>query len=231
MSSLVLRTGVVAVLLAAAGAGQYALLEHLSAVEEVPPTPLAQPLAALPAALGPWSGEDKEIEEQLMIGDDRLSRVYVDGPRGQKVTLWMVYSGTGEDRQHHPEICMAVAGQPEDPGVRQTLAVPGDPHPVQQYRFGRTGKSQWVFYWHYTLPAAAAEGRELSAAQQLHRKLRRKTGSVTIEVFAPESAPTDVEGARDFVRLVDAAVRKLVPEGSVRGSERVPVKYVGGAGG
>ncbi|MEX0715902.1 MAG: exosortase-associated EpsI family protein [Planctomycetaceae bacterium] len=225
MRSLLIRATIVLLLFAGVGVGQWKLMAHLAEVEDVPPTPLVQPLATMPLELGPWQGEDREIEEPLMIGDQRLSRKYVHAG-GQSLTLWMVYSGRGEDRDHHPEICMAVAGQPEDPSVRQTFAVPGDEHPVQQYRFGRTGNSQWVFYWHYTLPSIT-DGRELTPAQEWHRKLRRKTGSVTIEVFAPETAARDADGAREFVQQVDAAVRRILPEGSVRGSERKPVKYVG----
>src|SRR5690606_5246945 len=91
------------------------------------------------------------------------------------------------------------------------------------------GASQWVFYWHYTLPSMA-DGRQMTPAQEWHRKLRRKTGSVTIEVFAPETSARDAEGARAFVAEVDAAGRRLLPEGWGRGGERKPVKYVGEGG-
>lgn len=228
MRSLPFRIAVLVLLFSLAGLGQWKLLAHLGDAAEAPPTPLKQPLAALPLELESWSGVDREIEDEIRIGDDHLSREYVHGPRGQRLKLWMVYSKTGQDRNHHPEVCFAVAGQPEDMNFRQPIPIDGDAHPVQQYRFGRTGNAQWVFYWHYTLPTVS-DGRELSSAQEVYRRLRQRTGSVTIEVFAPEMSPSDLEGAREFVRLVDAAIRRaIVPEGSVRGSDRIPVKVVPG---
>lgn len=224
--SLKLRLVCVGVLLTGTVGGQMALARHLAAVDQVPPGELAQPLPELPLTLGPWQGEDQEIDESTQYADAHLERVYVHAETQQSVSVWMAYSQTGEDRQHHPEICMAVSGQPEDQSVRQTLEVPGHPQPVQQYRFGRTGKFQRVFYWYYLLPGAQ-NTQELTSVQKLYQKLRRKSASITLEVFAPERTPQDVEAAEEFVRLLDAAFQTHLPAGAERGNLRLPVKYIG----
>lgn len=161
------------------------------------------------------------MDPRLRYADEHVNRTYIHEASGQSIHLWMAYSMKGADRGHHPEVCMAVAGQPEDTSVRQTLALPGHVEPVQQYRFGVPGQRQWVFYWHYTLPTA--EPPNLDAWQRLRRRLVQRQASITIEVFAPEYKAEDAELARDFVRLIDAALQAHLPVNARRGSTRDPV--------
>jgi len=96
---------------------------------------------------------------------------------------------------------------------------------VEQYRFqGPAGDSQWVFYWHYTLPPP--DNSELHPWQRIYQRLRHRPSSITVEVFAPENSPSDVEFARQFVRLVDAALRAHVGPTAIRGSDRLQVTVV-----
>jgi len=119
---------------------------------------------------------------------------------------------------------MAVAGRPEDPTERAELSVPGHDAPVQQYRFGTPGDRTWVFYWHYTLlPAKAAQ---LTDLQRFYQRLHRRPSSATLEVFARENNDDDVEYAREFVKLVDAAVQAEVGSTASRGSQRKPVSII-----
>lgn len=218
------RIAIAGVLLAAGLAGKIALSRHVEAAGELPRVPLAKPLAELPPQLGDWQGRDQEIEDNLRYGDDHLQRVYVHPGRRQMLSVWMAYSGVGTDRGHHPEVCMAVAGKPEDRDVRRTFDCPGHPQPIQQYRFGRAGDRQWVFYWHYTLPPPP--GGEVDAVQRLYQRMRRRPSSITIEVFAPEQSADDVEAAQEFVRLLDAALQEHLGPTARRGSQRTPVTYV-----
>jgi hypothetical protein len=212
------------VLIGGAAVGQWALLRHLEAAEALPAAELVKPLAELPLEIGPWRGGDTTIDPQALIGDEHLQRTYIHTQRHQALTLWVVYSRRGQDRAHHPEVCMAVAGQPEDTSVRQAFPVPGHAAPVQQYRFGSTGRSQWVFYWHYELPQPAPKG--LDPWQELYRRIRQRPSSVTLEVFAPAISSDDGEAAREFVKLIDAEIQKHVGPGARRGSRRVPVTVI-----
>lgn len=212
----------VAVLLVALGLAVHGLLaRHLRAGGGGQPGRLERPLADLPLVLGEWQGQDQPVQERERYADEHVRRTYVHAASGQSVLLWLAYSRVGSDRGHHPEVCMAVAGQPEDKSVRQTLPLPGHGEPVQQYRFGVLGQRQWVFYWHYTLPSL--EPRGLSALQRLRRRLVGREASLTIEVFAAENAADDAELVREFVRLIDAALQAHLPPGARRGSTRDPV--------
>lgn len=218
--------GVLVLLLLGGGiAGKYALSRHLDAAGAPTAVPLAQPLETLPMVIGPWQGRDVPIgDERYLYADQHLQRVYWHPGRNQSLSVWMAYSAVGADRGHHPEICMAVAGKTEDPSVRQQFSVPGGDQPIQQYRFGRPGDFQWVYYWYYTMPAEMDE--RLDALQLLHQRMQQRPASMTIEVFAPERASDDGNAARQFVALLDQAIKPLLPSQAVRGSRRLPVTYV-----
>ena len=220
---LLTRWTLMLVLLGSGVLGQLALRRHLAAAGEPAPQPLRKPLAELPLALRDWRGQDQRIDDPgLLIGDERLRRSYRREPAGMTAEVWLVYSREAEDRLHHPEVCMAVAGQVEDPAGREAVAVPGHAAPVQQYRFGSGRTQQLVYYWHYTLPAAA--GGQLDALQLIHQYLRWRPASVTIEVFAPERSPDDRKQAQDLVRQIDAALQSHLPPKAVRGSQRLLVR-------
>ena len=140
----------------------------------------------------------------------------------------MVYSRVGEDRGHNPELCMAVAGQPEDPTAREIFPVEGHPVGVYQYRFGRPGDRQLVYYWHYTLVPPPEPG--IDQIQRLYQRRRQLPASLTIELFAPELTPEDGKYAREFVHLVDQAVQEYVGPTAVRGCDSLPIFTVGGDG-
>lgn len=211
-----------ALLLAAGGICQASLAYHVGWAAAQTPAELLVRLDELPARLGPWTGDERAIDPSLSeLGDQRLLRVYRREGDGASVELWMVASRDGSDRHHHPEICMAAAGKPEDRSGRAALEVAGHPCPVQQYRFGQGAHRQLVYYWHYTLRPQS--DNSLDPIQKLHQRVHQRYPSVTIEVFAPEGHDSDRERAQEFVRLVDAALRTQLPTTAVRGRQRAPI--------
>jgi hypothetical protein len=223
--SLKLRTVVVMVGLLLVLATQIGLRSHFESAGPLETVPLAGRLADVPMTLGLWRGADRpEAEMEGLYGDEKLKRFY-HHPSGQTLALWASYSKLGEDRGHHPEVCMKTAGKNEDIPARRICPVDGPGDAVQQYRFvGPLGDSQWVFYWHYTLPSP--ENPDLTSAQLLYQRLRRRPSSMTVEVFAPEGVEANGELAREFVRLADAELRKVVGPDAIRGSERLAVTLV-----
>jgi len=221
--SLAARAKLIAALLLAALVAEVGFRLHLQAAGQLAVAGLERPLADFPLQLGGWVGKDRPPEaDDFRYGDQSISRDYVDPQRQTAVSLWIVYSRTGEDRGHHPEVCMQVAGKPEDPSVRQTLSVDQDA-PIQQYCFGWPGSRQWVFYWHYTLPPPAQP--ELTRVQRLYQRMHQRPASVTVEVFAPQRFDDDHgEAVRRFVTLVDEALAVHVGQGAVRGSQRLNVQ-------
>lgn len=220
------RLVVVSCLLAGASAVQWMLWHYLEAPGPLAPVELLKPLKEFPSKLGAWRGADREPDDdQKLYGDEYIQRYYYDPSREQSVALWLTYSRIGDDRNHHPEVCMATAGKVEDRSVRQSCPVEGPGAAVAQYRFaGPSGDSQWVFYWHYTLPPEAQV--ELHPLQRLYQRLRQRPSSITVEVFAPDNSPSDVERAREFVRLVNSSLREHLGPTAIRGSSRLRVTVV-----
>ncbi|MBX3414552.1 MAG: exosortase-associated EpsI family protein [Pirellulales bacterium] len=214
-----LRLIAVAVVVGACLLAHLLLVQYLKAPGELQTVMPARPLAELPMEIGGWVGEDVEVtDENQKFGEDYIQRAYRLG-NIQGALVWIVYAADGEDRGHHPEICMAVAGRPENTSARTTLDVPGFPQPVQQYQFGTQQDSQWVFYWHYTLNPPPNE--ELDELQRTFQRMRKRPSSMTLEVFAPAGA--DVETLQQFVIDLDAAVQEILPPHAERGSRRSPV--------
>ncbi len=206
-------------------AGQVGFRRHLESAGPPEPAALEQALAELPREIGGWTGRDREIEdERHLYGDDHLQRDYRRADGKQGLSLWMVYSGDGSDRGHHPEVCMKVAGHAEDTTARQTLFVGEHPEPIQQYRFNRGGETQWIYYWYYTLPFDS-DG-SLDEFQTAYRDLRHRPASLTVEVFAPEKDEEHAEQARQFVAALDEALQRHLGPSAKRGSRRLPVTVV-----
>jgi exosortase len=215
------RIALSVILVAGSLGAQWGLERHLKAAGLPLPAGLSRPLSELPFVLGGWHGRDLPIADEIRYADQHLKRAYYRPEGKQVLSLWIAYSETGADRQHHPEVCMAVAGQPENRQLRETLAVPGHPQPVQEYRFGRTGRAQEIFYWHYTLPLQ--RNSQADRVQHFYQQVHYRSASVTLEVFAPATSPEEITAAREFVHLVDAAVQEHVGPGANRGSRRLPI--------
>ncbi|MCA9267119.1 MAG: exosortase-associated EpsI family protein, partial [Planctomycetales bacterium] len=220
------RLTIVLSVVAVGAIAQAGLLAHLQAAKDLPPAALAAPLAEFPLTLADWIGKDIPIEEALQYASDHLQRQYDNRKTGQTVMLWLVYSTIGIDRDHHPQVCYPVHGQPEDPTGLQPIAVPGHDAPVQQMRFGFPDARQLVYYWHYTMPSPNED--KLDTLQLAYQRLRTRPASISLHVYVPERSPESAPGAIEFVKLVDAAIQDWVGAEALRGCQRLPVTLVEG---
>jgi hypothetical protein len=193
------------------------------------PTP--QEDGSSPAA---WTGRDEEglaaLRERLPYEPVSLvwRRYRPSGP-GPAVDLYVVHTRHGDDRKHHPEICIReVAGAPEERDGRKVLFLdPEGRRPVQRFRF-RVGSVQrlTVYYWHYSLEPAGEEPP--GALQKLHRRLCRPAPSVTVQASCVGSTQDEEFAQRNFLPAVDAALRdRLLPPSARMGCDRLPTVLVG----
>jgi hypothetical protein len=240
----VFRLGAVALCLAVAVAAQAALQAHLDDAERIvgSAAQLTKPLRGegdkgFPVSLRPWSGKEATPDPATVSyfnkADDWLSREYVlddDSPeRGLTCHLTAVHFRDGEDRRHHPQVCFPVAGCVECESEHATLPLDGG-GPAQRFCFTRKDGGRYasyVYYWHYTLEPPDVLG--LSLLQRVHEERAVRRPSLTVEVVTP--APTEAQRGRveEFVRLVDQELQVHLPPGARRGSEILPVMYVGAA--
>lgn len=211
---------------------------HLRAADDGAYTRPRQPLdtlplnftlsAATPSESSRWMGArhpgTEAVRKQVPFADEVLYRYYSLESSGPVVVVYLAYSSSGEDRKHHPEICMREAlGVPEDASGRTLVTLAGQSRQAQRFRFvPGSGRQVMIYYWHYTLPACDAGG--LTWIQALHRRRKVSPPSVTVQVSTdatPDQLPAVEKG---FLPALDAALRTdVLPEGTTVGCDRLPI--------
>ena len=200
------------------------LRSHVLAAGSPPVVALAAPLAELPRAVGQFHGLDLRADDAAtQFADAHLLRRYVSD-EGLSAIVWLAYSRDGSDRLHHPEVCMSVAGMPEDEDARTSVNPMRLGAPIQRYRFGNPGNHTWIYYWHYTMRADRPV--EQTSMQSLFQTLRYRPASLTVEVFAEDQPVQQTSKLDDFVVRLENVIQDFVGPNAVRGSGRVPVQVI-----
>lgn len=227
----------VGVVLAALGILQSAVQWHLGASAESAYPGLRLPLDQLPLRLPSetspaWAGEDSANPEVLRrrvpFADQLLSRTYFSAGGDSAVHLYAVYSHSGADREHHPEICIRdVGGAREDRQFRGVVHLDaGQRRTAQRFRFQTgIGRFTTVYYWHYTLDPAPVAGQSL--LQALHERLSRRAPSITVQVATDAAPETLGDLEQSFLAAVDRTmVERILPPTARIGCERLPIRLV-----
>lgn len=179
-------------------------------------------------AAGGWVGRDQvEYREHLLPKlqfnwSEVITRQYLHTARPVGVNLYMICSPTGEDRKHHPEICVReVSGAPEDVSMRGKVPLSEDGRECQRFRFLGRGGSTAIYYWHYRLPPAPAAR---STIQELHQRLAGTAPSVTVQVSLSGDSPEHLALVeKTLLPALDRAIRGVTPDGTVVGCDRIPI--------
>jgi hypothetical protein len=223
-------------------AGQFAVRAHLAASPGNVYPELSRPIEELPLEFtgptsiqgeGRWVGahlpDIDRLRERLKFQvDGLLSRAYRPTSGGPEVGLYAVYSRIGDDRKHHPEVCVRdVAGAPEDRSARAIVYLDSDnTRGVMRFRFRtRSDGYTTIYYWHYTLPAVSRA--EQTFIQRLHQRLQNPAPSMTVQVsaFSPLEALAPVE--KELIPALDEAIRKdYLPTGARIACDRLPIGLV-----
>jgi hypothetical protein len=218
-------------------AAHHALVWHLEAAPEGAFLPLRAELASFPNVLVVPEGESyqgqehpgkPELLKQVPFADEVLYRVYRQGSAGETFLLYAAYSIKGEDRKHHPEVCLReAAGLPEDLAARKLVPLrPGENVHAQRFRFRTgTGASMNLYYWHYTLPTARTDAR--SGLQALHQRLVAAAPSITFQATSYAQGESLERFEAEALPAIDAALRQgILPEGCAVGCDRIPITFL-----
>lgn len=185
-----------------------------------------------------WRGEEldkvrEETRKKLPFDADDLSyRGYqtVDG-RFQAL-VYTVHSKIGEDRKHHPEICIReVSGAPEVPGGRKAVSLLGPDGPqdgpkAQRFRFSTGGgRSMAVYYWHYSVRPTDSQ---LDPLQRVHQAVGTGKPSVTVQLTTAGDDPRGLELVERTLlpKLHAALAEQVLPPNTPAGCDRLPVVFV-----
>jgi hypothetical protein len=193
------------------------------------PTTLAVEAPGLPAIL--WSfvphPAEKSIRKSLPFDPVDLIYRHCRAPEQNiDAVCYLVHSADGEDRKHHPDICIRdVQGVPEIE-KHGALVDLGDPKLNRKvlrkcFASGQT-HTMTVYYWHYTFAPEAQ--RHQTWLQMLHQTFSRFPPSVTVQITttaSPEQWPM-IEKAL-LAPLDDHLRLHYLPDGAVMGCDRLPI--------
>jgi exosortase len=216
---------------------QLTLNTHLHAAGEASYPTLIRPLDTLPLTIVDtqtnepvWQGQnnttyrDKLLQKISFPIDDLLVRVY-EHSGGEVAHLYMVHSRAGEDRKHHPEICIRdVNGSPEDLSFRKRIPIGPDGAEAQRFRFQKgVGQVTVVYYWHYTLLPPPQPG--LTRLQQWHQRIGITAPSITAQVSLSSDDPRTLAAIEQQLlpQLHAAAFQQVLPPNTHTGCERLPI--------
>ncbi|MFO0813850.1 MAG: exosortase/archaeosortase family protein [Gemmatales bacterium] len=208
---------------------QFFLQKHLAAGFQYHQA--ARPaLDELPWQLGRWKGMSHPEEAQVKhkaneFADATLLRTYASG--SQAAAVYLVYSATGRDRLHHPDICLRDAG-----GARALTStsgpvpLPGEGRRAYRLRYEKAGPLQTtIYYWHYTL--YPARSLEQSLLQRLYFAQYDQWPSVTVQVQTNMTDPRTWQNLEaTLLPEVDRWLQNQLPTGTQVGCERLPIRFL-----
>jgi hypothetical protein len=228
-----------AAILAVGACLQFALFAHLQGSSEMSYPQLQAPLNSLPLVINDpatgqpmWIGRDQSeavaaTRAKLPFqADDLLMRLYQHRD-GAAVQLYMVHSRAGEDRKHHPEICIRdVSGAPEDLSFRKKTPL-GPDGSAQRFRFmlGST-RSSVVYYWHYALLPLPDLHR--SSIQTFHLHVGMTAPSVTVQATTWSDQPAVLEAIENQLlpALNHEAHERFLPASVETQCNRIPIGLI-----
>ncbi|HKD05789.1 MAG TPA: EpsI family protein [Bryobacteraceae bacterium] len=184
-------------------------------------TPLAAPLSAFPATLGPWQmaqeGVVEKEEMDVLRADDVLTRLYVDPADRASASLFIAYFRTQRTGQapHSPKNCLPGSGwQPEQSG-KVDIPVGAESIHVNRYLVSNGDDQSLVIYWYQSQSRVIAD--EFAAKFYLVADSIRKHRSDTalIRVVVPASAGQAAhadEISRSFVQAAYPVIKSYLPQ-------------------
>jgi len=180
------------------------------------------PLSAFPRQLGPWSGNDVSLTEDVLevLGPgDFLLRTYRNQEKpGVMVDLFLAYfrSQRTGDTIHSPQNCLPGAGWTPVESRRITLTAPGHaPFPVNRYVVAKGESRQLVLYWYWAHDRGVAS--EYSAKFYLvvdSIRMHRSDGALvrlTTPMFPGETASAAEQRTIPFAAGVVPLLRSYIP--------------------
>jgi hypothetical protein len=192
--------------------------------------PLTFTTSKSPAKSTAWIGmvhpAEADTRTKLPFTPDALLlRTYVKDDHSLALSLYMVHSRQGDDRKHHPEVCIRdVTGAAEDLASRKILFVDAEQkRTIQRFRF-QTGPTQYttVYYWHYTLPRVPREGE--TSLQVMYQRINTPAPSITVQVSLSAEAEQHDAVEKGFLVYLDQALKdQYLPEGTVMACDRIPI--------
>ena len=175
-----------------------------------------------------WNGRTSPNEPQVrralqFAAKDLILRRYRLADSDVELELYLVHSVEGEDRKHHPEICIRdVAGIPEDADGRKTIEIEKG-RPAERIVFRpNSNQSVTLYYWHYTFVPNNQPNQD--GLQRLYQTFSRNPPSITVQVATSCAADRLPLVEKQFLSALDRMLRDhFLPKDTRIGCDRLPI--------
>jgi EpsI family protein len=182
--------------------------------------PPREELASFPSQLGPWSGIDLSISNDVraILGDgDFLNRSYSTAD-GSSVELFIAYfpSQRTGDTMHSPKNCLPGAGWTQIAAGRTTILGPQQhPMEINRYIVGKDKQRLLVLYWYQAHDRVTASEYWAKWYMVLDSiKLNRSDGAL-VRIMTPtdktETMASAEQRAVDFTQLILTLLDTYIP--------------------
>ena len=175
---------------------------------------LREPLATLPASMGPFGSEDRALDAAELEANgasNYLLRFFTDSVTGKGFSVYVGYYAHQRDGKtiHSPKNCLPGSGwEPLSADIRQ-VEVPGGPVAINRYVLAQGGERALVYYWYQGRGRVAASEYQVKWELLRDAALKARTEEAMVRIVVPLGAAKD-DPAADL--LADSMVRELVPE-------------------
>jgi EpsI family protein len=177
-----------------------------------------QPLHVLPYSLGPWSGEEQPLQQQVVqvVGvTDYTNRIYSQLFQSP-VQLYVGYYASQRtgDTIHSPKNCLPGSGWDPIQSGYATVSLPtGRNIVVNEYVIQRDQYKQLVFYWYQgrgRVVASEYAGKFWMIADAISRN---RTDGALVRVITPMNDGEDKARARltSFTQTLFPSLDQLIP--------------------
>jgi len=208
---------------------QLSLQHHLhSSVNEQPVVDFS--FNELPWQLGTWKGqphpETDKVTQQADFADAVTLRTYTDN-LGHAAAVYLVFSATGRDRLHHPEICLRDAGGAvEIKKDRRIIPLQPDTERfAERFRYQRQRQERTlIYYWHYTfMPPITGEQ---SFLQRVHLKQYDRWPGITVQAQTNMNDPLAWQALETtLLPELDRWLSTHIPTDAQVSASRLPVRF------
>ena len=153
-------------------------------------TVLRQPLSELPYTFGPWTGEERPLQDRIVQAvsvSDYTNRIYVD-QAGGPIQLYIGYYASQRtgDTIHSPKNCLPGSGWDPIRSGYLTLALEGGRNiVVNEYVIQQDLNKQMVFYWYQSHGRIIASEYSAKFWMVADAISRNRTDGALVRVITP----------------------------------------------
>jgi EpsI family protein len=179
--------------------------------------PVSEPLGQLPAIIGPWSGRDLPIGQDIrsVLGKgDFLSRLYTRPGNRAPIDLFIGYFPTQRTGQsiHSPQNCLPGAGWMFVSSRYATLHDgPGKGRQVGEYLISNGEQKLFVIYWYQAHGRSIANEYVAKAHMVLDAIRMHRTDGALVRVITPVEPYETFAQAKDRALLFTDQMAPMLP--------------------